>query len=284
MKLLKKIKASALVEKIMIVVFSLVAGAAVITFLVNQIKKAQDIDVDVSLIQDEFTDANNDNGNKDSNPGQLSWEDDYIVIDLRNREFRGLQDGTFDDYDYEEAYMLFDIVGSECAYYVSSLGRQYDCAGTEEKYYFFASVIMDTPSTIEDYNKLKQIAKNADREYDFMVLVFDTYVDFAAFFAYLGADDSIPTWKFSASVPSSSFDIGMIGTFEKRMEIEFDYDPFDVSLLGYSTYFTIANWSTEFKLSEINDDMITWISNHETGWFDEFANEFYNEFASYVLS
>src|SRR5690554_3219339 len=111
MKLLKKIKASALVEKIMIVVFSLVAGAAIITFLVNQIKKAQDIDVDVSLIQDEITDTNNDNENEDSNPDQLSWEDDYIVIDLRNREFRGLQDGTFDDDDYEEAAMLFEIVG-----------------------------------------------------------------------------------------------------------------------------------------------------------------------------
>lgn len=51
MKILKKILGSALVEKIMIVVFSLVAGAAVITFLVNQVNEAKKpvLDVDEQL-------------------------------------------------------------------------------------------------------------------------------------------------------------------------------------------------------------------------------------------
>lgn len=42
MKFLRKIKGSALVEKIMIVVFSLAAGAAVITYLVGKVNEAKE--------------------------------------------------------------------------------------------------------------------------------------------------------------------------------------------------------------------------------------------------
>lgn len=51
MKILKKILGSALVEKIMIVVFSLIAGAAVITFLVNQINKSKNVEINLGPIE-----------------------------------------------------------------------------------------------------------------------------------------------------------------------------------------------------------------------------------------
>src|SRR5690554_6687768 len=56
MNFLKKIRGSALVEKIMIVVFSLVVGSVVISFLIGQIKKAQNLEVDVGLISENLED------------------------------------------------------------------------------------------------------------------------------------------------------------------------------------------------------------------------------------
>src|SRR5690554_2827326 len=56
MNFLKKIRGSDLVEKIMIVVLSLVVGYVVISFLIGRIKKAQNTEVDVGLISENLED------------------------------------------------------------------------------------------------------------------------------------------------------------------------------------------------------------------------------------